>query len=42
MENRALHDRQRALAWLAEQLRWEQMLAALREGRAEQEDRKAA
>jgi hypothetical protein len=32
MEHR-LHDRQRALAWLAEQLAWERTLAALRAGR---------
>ena len=30
MEHRTLTDRQRALAWLAEQLRWERTLEALR------------
>jgi hypothetical protein len=43
MENRALHDRQRALAWLANRLRWERTLEALRAGRVEQdEERRAA
>ncbi len=33
MEHRTLTDRQRALAWLAERLRWERTLEALRTDR---------
>lgn len=44
MEHR-LHDRQRALAWLANRLRWERTLETLRAGHVdadEHEDRQAA
>ena len=45
MEHRTLTDRQRALAWLAERLRWERTLEALRtdrSGAAQQEELQAA
>jgi hypothetical protein len=45
MEHRTLTDRQRALVWLAEQLHWEKMLAAMRTDRSnapQQERRQAA
>ena len=35
-------DRERALAWLAGQLRWERMLEDLRSGRSAEAGRKAA
>jgi hypothetical protein len=44
MENRT-NDRRRALGWLADQLRWERTLEALRAGEtvaAPQEERQAA